>query len=73
MKYTLMAIAYKRVFSWKKQINNVSNDYGLFQSKYKSVIRRQKLKIITIIIEIILQKKLLTWCTGFQQQMQLLK
>ena len=42
MKYTLMAIAIKESSVGKKQINFESNDYGLFQSNIKSVIRRQK-------------------------------
>ena len=44
MKYTLMAIAIKESSVGKKQINNISNDYGLFQSNIKSVIRRQKVE-----------------------------
>ncbi|RXJ84362.1 transglycosylase SLT domain-containing protein [Arcobacter cloacae] len=44
MKYTLMAIAIKESSVGKKQINSVSNDYGLFQSNIKSVIRRQKVE-----------------------------
>lgn len=44
MKYTLMAIAIKESSLGKKQINNISNDYGLFQSNIKSVIRRQKVE-----------------------------
>jgi hypothetical protein len=42
MKYTLMAIAIKESSVGKKLINPISNDYGLFQSNIKSVIRRQK-------------------------------
>lgn len=41
MKYTLMAIAIKESSVGKNQINYVSNDYGLFQSNIKSVLRRQ--------------------------------
>jgi len=41
MKYTLMAIAIKESSVGKKQINFESNDYGLFQSNIKSVLRRQ--------------------------------
>ena len=44
MKYTLMAIAIKESSVGKKQINNISNDYGLFQSNIKSVNRRQKVE-----------------------------
>lgn len=42
MKYTLMALAIKESSVGKNQINLVSNDFGLFQSNIKSVIRRQK-------------------------------
>jgi len=42
MKYTLMAIAIKESSVGKKLINPISNDYGLFQSNIKSVIKRQK-------------------------------
>lgn len=42
MKYTLMAIAIKESSVGKNLINPISNDYGLFQSNIKSVIRRQK-------------------------------
>lgn len=42
MKYTLMALAIKESSVGKKQINNISNDYGLFQSNIKSVLRRQQ-------------------------------
>ena len=35
MKYTLMAIAVKEVICWKNLINEISNDYGLFQSNIK--------------------------------------
>ncbi|MDD3008237.1 MAG: transglycosylase SLT domain-containing protein [Arcobacter sp.] len=41
MKYTLMAIAIKESSVGKKQVNDFSNDYGLFQSNIKSVLRRQ--------------------------------
>ena len=43
MKYTLMAIAIKESGLGRKQINAISNDYGLFQSNIKSVLRRQQL------------------------------
>ncbi|MBP9491388.1 MAG: hypothetical protein KBE77_08045 [Aliarcobacter sp.] len=42
MKYTLMALAIKESSVGKNQINLISNDFGLFQSNIKSVIRRQK-------------------------------
>lgn len=42
MKYTLMALAIKESSIGKNQINLISNDFGLFQSNIKSVIRRQK-------------------------------
>ena len=42
MKYTLMAIALKESSIGKNLINPISNDYGLFQSNIKSVIKRQK-------------------------------
>ena len=42
MKYTLMAIAIKESSIGKNLINPISNDYGLFQSNIKSVIKRQK-------------------------------
>ena len=41
MKYTLMAIAIKESSIGKNLINPISNDYGLFQSNIKSVLRRQ--------------------------------
>ena len=44
MKYTLMAIAIKESSVGKNLINPVSNDYGLFQSNIKSVLKRQKVK-----------------------------
>ena len=44
MKYTLMAIAIKESSVGKNLVNSISNDYGLFQSNIKSVIRRQKVK-----------------------------
>lgn len=42
MKYTLMALAIKESSVGKNLVNPISNDYGLFQSNIKSVIRRQK-------------------------------
>lgn len=42
MKYTLMALAIKESSVGKNQINLISNDFGLFQSNIKSVIKRQK-------------------------------
>ena len=42
MKYTLMALAIKESSVGKNEINLISNDFGLFQSNIKSVIRRQK-------------------------------
>ena len=42
MKYTLMALAIKESSIGKNQINLISNDFGLFQSNIKSVLRRQK-------------------------------
>ena len=42
MKYTLMALAVKESSIGKNQINLISNDFGLFQSNIKSVLRRQK-------------------------------
>ena len=44
MKYTLMALAIKESSVGKNQINLISNDFGLFQSNIKSVIRRQKVQ-----------------------------
>jgi hypothetical protein len=44
MKYTLMALAIKESSIGKNQINSKSNDYGLFQSNIKSVLKRQKVK-----------------------------
>ncbi|BAK74575.1 MAG: transglycosylase SLT domain-containing protein [Arcobacter sp.] len=44
MKYTLMAIAIKESSIGKKQINDFSNDYGLFQSNIKSVMKRQRVE-----------------------------
>ena len=44
MKYTLMAIAIKESSIGKNLINPISNDYGLFQSNIKSVIKRQKVQ-----------------------------
>jgi hypothetical protein len=44
MKYTLMALAIKESSIGKNQINLISNDFGLFQSNIKSVIRRQKVQ-----------------------------
>lgn len=44
MKYTLMAIAVKESSVGKNQINEISNDYGLFQSNIKSVLRRQNVE-----------------------------
>ena len=44
LKYTLMALAIKESSIGKNQINLVSNDFGLFQSNIKSVIRRQKVQ-----------------------------
>ena len=42
MKYTLMALAIKESSVGKNLVNPISNDYGLFQSNIKSVIKRQK-------------------------------
>ena len=42
MKYTLMALAVKESSIGRNQINLISNDFGLFQSNIKSVLRRQK-------------------------------
>ena len=44
MKYTLMAIAVKESSVGKSQVNVISNDYGLFQSNIKSVLRRQNVE-----------------------------
>lgn len=44
MNYTLMAIAVKESSVGKNLINEVSNDYGLFQSNIKSVLRRQNVE-----------------------------
>ena len=44
MKYTLMAIAVKESSVGKNQVNVISNDYGLFQSNIKSVLRRQNVE-----------------------------
>lgn len=44
MKYTLMAIAIKESSVGKNLVNSVSNDYGLFQSNIKSVLKRQKVE-----------------------------
>ncbi len=42
MKYTLMALAIKESSVGKNLVNPITNDYGLFQSNIKSVIKRQK-------------------------------
>ena len=54
MKYTLMAIAVKESSVGKNQVNVISNDYGLFQSNIKSVLRGKMSKIICQIEDILL-------------------